>query len=170
MSLSFLTLVVFALLPICVIYAGVSDLMSLTIPNWIPVVLIVGFTALAPFIGLDLKTIGLHWAIAGAVLLVGFGCFAMGWMGGGDAKLAAAIVLWFDPMNALVFIGMSALLGGALTLFLLTFRRVSLPMPIVRANWVARLHHPDEGVPYGIALAVAALIVYPNTAWIALAS
>jgi prepilin peptidase CpaA len=27
------------------------------------------------------------------------------------------------------------------------------------------LHEPNGGVPYGIALAAAALIVYPNTMW-----
>jgi prepilin peptidase CpaA len=170
MDLSVLTLVAFALFPVCVIYAGVSDLLSMTIPNWIPATLVVGFMVLAPFIGLDLKAIGIHWAIASAVLLIGFGCFAMGWVGGGDAKLAAAIALWLDPMNAAVFVGMSAVIGGGLTLLLITFRRVILPMPVVRASWVARLHHPDEGVPYGIALAIAALIIYPDTAWIALAS
>lgn len=170
MTLSFLALAAFAIFPICVIYAGVSDLMSMTIPNWIPAILLVGFTVLAPLIGLDLKTIGLHWAIAAGVLAVGFGCFAMGWVGGGDVKFAAAIALWFDPMSVLTFVGGAALLGGVLTLLLLTFRRIILPLPIVRASWVARLHHPDEGVPYGIALAVAALFIYPGTAWIALAS
>jgi prepilin peptidase CpaA len=73
-------------------------------------------------------------------------------------------------MSVLTFVGGAALLGGVLTLLLLTFRRIILPLPIVRASWVARLHHPDEGVPYGIALAVAALFIYPGTAWIALAS
>lgn len=170
MDFSVLTLVAFVIFPICVIYGGVSDLLSMTIPNWIPLALIAGFTVLAPVIGLDLKMIGLHWAIALGVLAVGFGCFAMGWVGGGDVKLAAAIALWLDPMNAMVFIGMSAVLGGALTLILLLFRRMVMPMLVIRANWVARLHHPDEGVPYGIALAVAALIIYPDTAWIALAS
>jgi prepilin peptidase CpaA len=31
--------------------------------------------------------------------------------------------------------------------------------------WVQRLHQKDGGVPYGIALAAAALVVYPDTIW-----
>jgi prepilin peptidase CpaA len=32
-------------------------------------------------------------------------------------------------------------------------------------GWVERLHRPEGGVPYGIALAAAALLIYPYTAW-----
>ena len=45
--------------------------------------------------GMPLPVIGLHFGAAFIVLAIGFGCFAMGWIGGGDAKLAAAIALWF---------------------------------------------------------------------------
>jgi prepilin peptidase CpaA len=31
--------------------------------------------------------------------------------------------------------------------------------------WVDRLHRKDAGVPYGIALAAAALLIYPYTVW-----
>jgi prepilin peptidase CpaA len=172
MDLSVLTLAAFVIFPICVAYAAVSDLMSMTIPNWIPVALVVGFMVLAPFVGLDLKTIGLHWAIAGAVLLVGFGCFAMGWVGGGDVKLAAAIALWFGPIDGIAFVAVSAVLGGVLTIVLFALRK-SVPQGVfvvLRAPWLDRLHRPDEGVPYGIALAIAALIIYPGNIWIALVS
>jgi len=172
MGLSVLTLAAFAIFPICVAYAAVSDLTSMTIPNWIPVTLVAGFMALAPFVGLDLWTIGMHLAVAAAVLLIGFGCFAMGWMGGGDAKLAAAIVLWFGPVDGVAFVAFSAILGGGLTILLVAMRR-SIPQgvfAVLRAPWLARLHDPKEGVPYGVALAAAALVLYPHTAWIALAS
>jgi prepilin peptidase CpaA len=33
--------------------------------------------------------------------------------------------------------------------------------------WVERLHCSDSGVPYGIVLAAAALVVYPHTEWMA---
>ncbi len=170
MDLSILSLVAFVLFPICVAYAAASDLLSMTISNWIPAILVVGFMVLAPLAGMDLATIGWHWAAAIAVLLIGFGCFAMGWIGGGDAKLAAAIMLWFGPAQGLAFIGFSAVLGGALTLLMLMFRRAVPPGAFARLPWVDRLHQQDEGVPYGIALAAAALIIYPDTAWIALAS
>jgi prepilin peptidase CpaA len=33
-------------------------------------------------------------------------------------------------------------------------------------EWLVRLHDSRTGVPYGIALAAAALVIYPNTAWL----
>jgi prepilin peptidase CpaA len=29
-----------------------------------------------------------------------------------------------------------------------------------------RLHHKETGIPYGVALALGALLVYPDTNWI----
>jgi prepilin peptidase CpaA len=171
MDLSVLTLAAL-IFPVCVIYGGVSDLMSMTIPNWVVGALVVGFMVLAPLFGLDLKAIGLHWAVALAVLAIGFACFSMGWMGGGDAKFAAAIVLWFGPLDGVAFVAFSAVFGGALTILLLLVRR-SIPQGVfvvLRAPWLDRLHRRDEGVPYGIALAAAALVLYPHTAWVALVS
>jgi prepilin peptidase CpaA len=33
--------------------------------------------------------------------------------------------------------------------------------------WAVRLHRCDAGIPYGIALAAGALLIYPQTSWIA---
>jgi prepilin peptidase CpaA len=57
------------------------------------------------------------------------------------------------------------LVGGALTLFLIQFRLLPLPAPLARQKWIMRLHEKGGGVPYGIALAAAALMVYPQTGW-----
>jgi len=59
----------------------------------------------------------------------------------------------------------ASLLGGALTLLLLQFRQFDLPQVLARQKWIERLHDANAGVPYGIALAAAALIVYPTTPW-----
>ena len=65
----------------------------------------------------------------------------------------------------------ASLLGGALTLLIVQFRLFPLPLALQGASWAERLHRKDAGVPYGIALAAAALIVYPDTVWMhALAS
>ena len=37
----------------------------------------------------------MHLGAGAAVLVVAFACFAMGWVGGGDAKVAAGVALWF---------------------------------------------------------------------------
>jgi prepilin peptidase CpaA len=52
-----------------------------------------------------------------------------------------------------------------LTVLILKFRVNPLPPILAHQDWVQRLHDKDAGVPYGIALAAAALLVYPDTAW-----
>jgi prepilin peptidase CpaA len=107
----------------------------------------------------------MHAAAALVVLAVTFVLFARGWIGGGDAKLAAAIALWFGFEPLLPFLVYASLLGGGLTLLVLQFRRLPLPVSFAGQAWLTRLHCRDAGVPYGIALAAAALIVYPETVW-----
>jgi len=99
------------------------------------------------------------------VLVIAVGFFSMGWIGGGDAKLAAATALWFGFDFLLDYLIYASLLGGVLTLLLIEFRTLPLPALLARQPWVLRLHERGGGIPYGIALAVAALIVYPETAW-----
>ena len=85
--------------------------------------------------------------------------------GGGDAKLAAATALWLGFDHLLPYLVYASLFGGALTLLLIQFRLAPLPGWLARQEWVQRLHRKDGGVPYGIALAAAALAVYPETQW-----
>ena len=61
----------------------------------------------------------------------------------------------------------ASLFGGALTLLIIQFRTMPLPRLLVGREWAERLHRVDAGVPYGIALAAAALLVYPHTEWMA---
>ena len=45
-----------------------------------------------------------------------------------------------------------------LTLAILRFRLMPLPALLANQEWAKRLHRMDTGVPYGIALALAALL------------
>jgi prepilin peptidase CpaA len=114
---------------------------------------------------MDLHTLGLHAAAGAGVIVIAFFCFAMGWIGGGDAKLAAIIALWFGIERGFDFLLLASLLGGGLTLLILSFRGVMLPAFALRHEWLQRLHDPKQGIPYGIALAGAALAIYPQTVW-----
>lgn len=151
--------------PGLMILAGVLDLTTMRIPNWLVVALLAGYAAAAPAAGLGLYPIGYAAAVAMIVFVAGFGCFAMGWIGGGDAKLAPVAVLWLGADHALIFLMWTALLGGALTLLQLAFRRAPLPAAWSRQDWIVRLHGGAAGVPYGIAMAAAALVVFPETIW-----
>ncbi len=70
------------------------------------------------------------------VLVVAFGCFAMGWVGGGDAKVAAAAALWFGFGHLLNYLLYASLFGGALTLLLLQFRQWPLPYALAGQTWL----------------------------------
>jgi len=104
------------------------------------------------------------------VLVAAFGLFARGIVGGGDAKLAAATALWLGFDHLLPYLLYASLLGGALSVGLIWFRMAPLPDWLARHDWAQRLHGRDAGVPYGIALAAAALAVYPQTPWMATAT
>ena len=140
------------LFPALMAFAASSDLFTMTISNKVSLALAAGFLALALAIGMGPAEIGMHVAAAATVLVVAFVFFAQGWVGGGDDHLLQYLV---D----------AALLGGVLTFAIINFRLVPLPPRIEQWPWVARLHEKKGGVPYGIALAAAALLVYPDTIW-----
>ncbi|WP_438275389.1 A24 family peptidase [Nitrobacter sp.] len=154
------------LFPTLMAFAASSDLLTMTISNRVSLLLIAGFFVLAIASGMGPTVIGLHIAAGATVLAVSFTCFAMGWIGGGDAKVAAAVALWFGFGHMLDYLVYASVFGGALTLLLLQFRQWPLPAALCGQPWLARLHNNESGIPYGIALALGALLVYPETEWV----
>lgn len=160
-----LDLAILTIFPAAVAFAGAMDLFTLTIPNRISLVLIAGFYALAPFIGLSLEDIAWHTVAGLCVLAITFGMFVMGWFGGGDAKLLAAIALWVGFGHLLDYIFVVAIAGGVIASAFELFRSGPLPVQLAHVPWAQRLHNKNSGIPYGLALAAGALIVYPHTPW-----
>ena len=154
------------LFPALMAFAAASDLFTMTISNRISLALVAGFLVLAPLGGMGPYAIALHMAAGLAVLMVAFGCFAMGWVGGGDAKVASAAALWFGFDHLMNYLLYASLFGGALTLLLLQFRQWPMPVALAGQPWLMRLHAKESGIPYGIALAIGALMIYPETEWI----
>ena len=158
-------LVKLTLFPTVMAFAAASDLLTMTISNRVSIVLLAGFFALALMSGMAMTEVLSHVGAGALVLVVSFGFFARGWIGGGDAKLAAATAMWLGfgyLMNYLVY---ASLLGGALTFLLIEFRLVPLPGLLAGQFWAQRLHRQGGDIPYGIALAGAALLIYPDTPW-----
>jgi prepilin peptidase CpaA len=153
------------LFPAMMAFAASSDLLTMTIANRVSLVLVGGFLILATLCGLSGADIASHFGAAGAVLAVAFVCFAFGWIGGGDAKLAAATALWLGFGHLFDYLVYASILGGALTLAIVQFRSLPMPQVLAGREWAERLHRHGGGVPYGIALAAAALVVYPQTEW-----
>jgi prepilin peptidase CpaA len=151
--------------PAMMAFAASSDLLTMTISNRVSLILAAGFFVLAVMTGMPLGEIGTHFGASAIVLCVSFVFFARGWIGGGDAKLAAAIALWLGFDQLLNYLICASLFGGLLTLAVMRFRLMPLPALLADQEWAKRLHRMDAGVPYGIALALAALTIYPDTAW-----
>lgn len=153
------------LFPAMMAFAASSDLFTMTISNRVSLLLVAGFLVMAAVTGMSLNDVLSHFGAGALVLAVTFTFFARGWIGGGDAKLAAATGLWlgFDFLfNYAIY---ASLFGGVLTFMLIRFRLMPLPKMLEQQPWLVRLHRMDSGIPYGIALAAAALTVYPETPW-----
>jgi prepilin peptidase CpaA len=154
------------LFPALMAFAAASDLFTMTISNRVSLALVAGFLILALMSGMGLHDLLSHVGAGTAVLAGAFVCFAMGWMGGGDAKVAAGVALWFGFGHLVDYLVCASLFGGALTLLLLQFRQWPLPYALTGQAWLLRLHARESGIPYGIALAIGALMIYPETDWI----
>lgn len=153
------------LFPAVMAFAASSDLFTMTISNRVTLILAGGFVVLAASSGMSMDDMLSHAGAAAAVLAVSFVFFARGWIGGGDAKLAAATALWLGFDHLMAYLLYASIFGGVLTFALIRFRVMPLPQALADQDWVKRLHRLDGGVPYGIALAAAALLIYPDTAW-----
>jgi prepilin peptidase CpaA len=163
-----IAILVVAFLPALLVAAALFDLTSYTIPNILPASMIALFAAflIAMWIKghpLAFSDMGFHLLAGLAGLVAGMAVFAAGWVGGGDAKLFAAVALWFGWDDLFDYSILATLLGGCLTAFLIAVRRVALPKILADQPWIARLADRKADVPYGVALAVAALTVLPDT-------
>ena len=157
----------FALLlifPAVMTFAGAMDLLTMTIPNKISLGLIASFIVCGLIAGLSLEQFAIHLACGLAILAIGIAMFAARLLGGGDAKLMAASAIWVGADNLMMYFLMISVLGGVLAIALLAYRGLptgSLELP----KWAARLHVPGSSMPYGVAIAAAALWIYPQTIW-----
>ena len=148
------------------VVAAVSDLLTMTIPNWLSLALLGASSSSFPSTGQPIAAAGMHFAAGGVVLAVCFVCFALGWIGGGDAKFAAAVALWLGWDNLVEFVVTSALFGGVLSARTSSSSAVRCCPPSRFASPGSSACTTATGVPYGIALAAAALAIYPHTVWI----
>ena len=165
--MSMLQVAVLTVLPAAVAFAAAMDLFTMKIPNAISLLLVLAFFPMALFAGFDPWSIAVHLAAGVLMLVVGVLLFIAGWFGGGDAKLMAAVGLWIGADNLLAYTLYVALAGGLIAVVFFSARAVPLPRVLLGEAWALRLHRHDSGIPYGLALASGALLVYPHTVWFA---
>lgn len=157
-------LILLAVMPALVIVGGLHDLATMKIPNWISLGLLAVFAPVALVVGLAPIDIALHFGVGVLALLVGMGLFALNWIGGGDAKLAATTCLWMGPSAAINFLLFTAVAGG-LFCVLLMIGRAQAPKFLGPAapKWLQLLLAPNGDIPYGVAIAIGALLAYPSS-------
>ncbi|MDQ3079758.1 MAG: prepilin peptidase [Pseudomonadota bacterium] len=127
------------------IAAAVQDVVQRRISNWISLLVITAAAVAAVMIG---PTVALWQNGLIFVLLMGIGTllFSAGWLGGGDVKLIAAVGLWASFASILILLAFVLMAGGVLA-------AISL---VARGGRAARR---AKGVPYGVAIAIGAIIV-----------
>jgi len=157
------SLLVLGLAPAALAIVIATDLVGRVIPNLALLVLLAGFALLA-LMG-AVPDLALRLLLASGVLALGFALFAQDVIGAGDAKLGAIIALWLDPAQLPLFALICGLLGGCL-----------VAAVTLRARWqrdrrpqrfAARMLDLAPSLPYGVALAGAALLLLPTSALVA---
>ena len=154
--------VVVLLFPAALVYAAVSDLASYQIPNWLSLAIVVDFVAAAVVGSLDIAAIGWHLSAGVAVLVAGMLLFARGIVGGGDAKLMAACAVWVGWSGLLRFCLVVAVIGGLFALLVVGLRRVELRPSWVEWAWLRRLRSAERGIPYGVAIGIAGVVMFKD--------
>jgi prepilin peptidase CpaA len=155
---------IFVVFPFCMVFAAISDTLSMTIANRVSLLLLAVFAVVAPLTGMDWATYGWHFAAGALVLAVTFGLFALGGMGGGDAKLLAATAVWMGfNLHLVEYLVASTFLGGLLTLAIVAYRGSALAVYTGQNMFLKNFADPKGGIPNAIALGVGGLLAYPGS-------
>ena len=142
-----------------ILAAALSDARSLTIPNRLCLAIAVLYPAWALSVGHPVDWIG-ALVVATAVLAVGFTLFTLRSLGGGDAKLLAAVALWAGPDLIIPFVLLTALAGGGLAVLLWLRHRLTLiPAAGMILVTPANADFGKQPMPYGVAIAAGAVYV-----------
>jgi prepilin peptidase CpaA len=157
------TAAILVVFPLCMAMAAFSDLLTMSIPNRLSIVLVASFLAIAPFAGLTLQDVATHLGAGAIVFATCFALFAFNIMGGGDAKILTASAVWFGFNDSLMlYIAYVSVLGGFLSILIV----------MIRANYnmilVSRIPVPEtmlhaKKVPYGVAIGAAAFLAFPSS-------
>lgn len=139
------------------IFAAISDIRSLTIPNAVPVLIFALFVPYVVVSQLPWSQTLLSIGLATIVCAVGFGFFAAGIIGGGDAKFLAAASLWAGPRDLAMLVLATALAGGCIA-FLFLVPPIAHRIRRLRRTTFAAAVAPNV-MPYGVAIAAATMLV-----------
>lgn len=162
-------------LGLAVIAAG-HDYAQMRLPNRIVLALIGLFAAACLAPETPITALPAHAMAAFIVFAVSAAMFASGTLGAGDAKMATVIALWVGLKGLPVFLLVMSLCGMVLAFTALAFRRSDRINPAFFAaiparlrpesGWLDRLHHGENALPYGIAIAAGAIVAFAQNGWL----
>jgi prepilin peptidase CpaA len=176
----FIARVLLTLVVALLVWGAVSDARTARIPNR----LVLAGLVLAPAAALahgGLAGLGAARAAAAIALVIGFGGFALGAIGGGDAKFLMVGAALVGLPQLVPYLLAAGVLGGVLAIGTIVWQRRGIEATVMTADLakkVATLGRKgyrgrlgDEGrlaVPYGVAIAGGALIVQftPFAQWV----
>ena len=138
--------------------AALCDLANLRIPNRLTAAMAVAGPVALVLLGPGSGAVPAALLTGVVVLGISWAMFEMGWLGGGDAKLAAAASLWLGAEAMLVFVLATALFGAILAATLLVFGRWDTARALVGGRWHERLQAESISVPYAVAMAPAGAV------------
>ena len=157
---------VLSVFPLLVVAAGISDFLTLKIPNWINAVIAAAIIPFALYQQMPLEVFAWHMVAGIIMLIAGFLFFAFGLIGGGDAKMLAACGLWVGWENLAPFVLVTALAGGLLAVIMKFWQMFTIEHEVRDVKWLKRVFRAKLQLPYGVAIAVGGMIVFPATWWV----
>jgi prepilin peptidase CpaA len=152
----------FLVFPVLLAAAAIFDASSMIIPNWLNALIAALFVPVALAGHMEMSAIGWNLALGAVVFAIGAGLFLLGVMGGGDVKMIAACSVWLGLPMMVPFLLYTAIAGGALAAVALVARRIA-PAGVSDAGWTRWLTERKSGVPYGIAIAAGAILVWSES-------
>jgi prepilin peptidase CpaA len=152
---------IFSLFIGLMVWAAASDFRAFRIPNIVCAAIVILYPLYVAASTAPIDWIG-GIVVAGVLLVIGLPLFALGWMGGGDVKLIAAVGLWAGPPLVGAYVVVTAIAGGLLSFAYLIHARGLFAEPAGANRAAPRATQgpkPEIRVPYGVAIAVGGLSV-----------
>ncbi len=151
--------------PFLVVYAAIGDFMTMRIPNWLNLSIFLLFFPAALLAGMPLEQFLWHVAAFCFTLIIGFTLSMTIRFGGGDAKMMAALAIWFGWDLLPAFIAFSAIAGGLLAIAMKAWQMMRVEDTVWNGGRLSKVLFRDLDLPYGIAFASGALFVFPESWW-----
>lgn len=149
--------------PAALLVAAANDIYEFKIPNWLSIILVCAYPICGLAVGAAPTIVFEGLLVGGAALVVGFALFAGRIVGGGDAKLLAAISPWIGLSAMGLFLFYTAVAGLFLAIGVSLFRKLPMLPVYSRAPWLMDFHSRGRDLPYAVALAAGGLLSFSQT-------